>query len=355
MKTLSDQDTFNLIKSLIGIPSLSSEEDKAAGFLEHYLTDVFGAKISRRGNNVIVKLGAENAKHTLLLCSHIDTVQPAANWTKDPYTATVEEGRIYGLGANDALASVVSMIAAASRVQDLIGGDAGITLGLVAEEEKGDQGFYTIEKDLHYTSAIFGEPTDLWIGTAMRGYMQVKVKGAGKSCHASRPWEGRNAILDLVDQLRKIADLDLTDASFWGRATMEPTVLNAGKSTNQIPDAAEAILDIRPTATVNNEKILSLLDSVGARYEVIHNRRRAVQCDGDSEVMRAVKAAHKDAEEFGFGGTCDMAFATKPSIVAGPGKSVRSHAADEYIEEAELSAGIRFYEEILRSYTGMFA
>lgn len=353
-KILSGEDAVTLIKNLVRIPSVSHEEDGIAAYLADYLGDVFGGKVDRVANNVLVRLGNPDAPHHLLLCSHIDTVQPADGWTKDPFAADEVDGKIYGLGANDALASVVSMIAAASAVQNKIGGNVAVTLGLVAEEEKGDNGFYSIEPSLNYTSAIFGEPTDLQVGIAMRGYMQVRVRGEGHACHASRPWEGKNAILDLVGQLKKISELDLRDGSPWGQATMEPTVISGGKSTNQIPDKAEALLDIRPTSDINNAKILDLLGGLGCRYDVIHNRRKPVSCDTESEIYRAVMGGHPDARTYAFGGTCDMAFVTKPAVVIGPGKSVRSHAADEYIEIAELEAGIDFYRRVLESYISLY-
>jgi acetylornithine deacetylase len=355
MEVLANQDAIELIRNLIEIPSVSSDEDKIASYLMSFLPTYFGAKVTRSGNNVIITLGQESATHRLLLCSHIDTVHPAEAWTKDPWRATKIDGKIYGLGSNDALASVVSIIASVSRLQEKISGDVGVTIALVAEEEKGDKGFFSLEPHLNYTSAIFGEPTDLRIGIAMRGYMHLRVKGDGHACHASRPWEGKNAIIDLVSQLKSISELNLKDASHWGQATIEPTVIMGGKSTNQIPDKAEALLDIRPTPEIDNDRILELLNYIGCRYEVIHNRRRPLACDEQSEIFRTVMSAHPYAETYGFGGTCDMAFVTKPSVIIGPGKSNRSHAADEYIEEQELIDGIEFYQAIVEKYISLYS
>jgi acetylornithine deacetylase len=347
---LSHQDSIELIKDLIEIPSVSADEDRKASYLMDFLPEFFDIAPKRVGNNIILTLGDGSAKHRLLLCSHIDTVQAAEGWTRDPWKADVIDGKIYGLGSNDALASVVSMISSVSQIQEKISGDVGITIALVAEEEKGDKGFFLLEPQLNYSSAIFGEPTDLRIGVAMRGYMHLRVKGIGHACHASRPWEGKNAINDLVSQLKNISELNLRDSSPWGQATIEPTVILGGKSTNQIPDKAEALLDIRPTPQINNQRILEMLNDIGCRYDVIHNRRKPISCDEQSEIFKTIMDAHPHAETYAFGGTCDMAFVTKPSVVMGPGKSNRSHAADEYITEDELAEGIKFYQAIVEKY-----
>ena len=102
------------------------------------------------------------------------------------------------------------------------GWDLVVILALVEQEETGSDGFARIEPSLNYTSAIFGEPTEMHAATEMRGYMRLKLLGKGRSCHASRPWEGKNAILHLTNQLSDIEQLDLRDASTWGRATFKP-------------------------------------------------------------------------------------------------------------------------------------
>lgn len=354
MKTLSHIDVVKLIKSLIEIPSVSGNEANIAAFVHEYASEVFPDKVTRDGNSVIVTLGNADTEHRLLLCSHIDTVMPSDGWTRDPYKATVEGSKIYGLGANDALASCVSMFGALSQAQELFTGNAGVTLALVEEEETGNNGFCRLEPKLNYSSAIFGEPTQMRAATEMRGYMRIKLLGTGKNCHASRPWEGKNAILDLVRQLDALSKENLKDDSPWGQATIEPTIVNAGNSANQIPDHAEAILDIRPTPAVNNDKILEILDRLECTYEIIHNHRRPMRCDPASEVMQAVEHALPGQEKFAFGGSCDMAFSTSPSIVMGVGKSVRSHAADEFIETEELADGTEKYLNVIQSYVACF-
>ena len=98
-----------LLNSLIGIPSLSREEEAAADFLQNYIEET-GIMTGRSGNNIwCISPMFDLNKPTILLNSHIDTVKPVNGWRKHPFTPKAENGKIYGLGSNDACASVVSL------------------------------------------------------------------------------------------------------------------------------------------------------------------------------------------------------------------------------------------------------
>ncbi len=103
-------EAIGLLKSLIAIPSLSREEEQAADFLQNYI-EMQGMATGRKGNNIwCLSPMFDLNKPTLLLNSHIDTVKPVNGWRKAPFTPTEENGKIYGLGSNDAGASVVSLL-----------------------------------------------------------------------------------------------------------------------------------------------------------------------------------------------------------------------------------------------------
>lgn len=343
------QDTVELIKSLVAIPSVSREEAKAADFLQQKLETWFPKQVSRSGHNLIVDIQGEAKGPTLLLCSHIDTVSAAAGWTRDPFKATVEGDKIYGLGANDAGASVVSMIGAARALGKPKAGR--LLLCLAAEEESGDQGFVKTEPSLpRYDAAIFGEPTNMGMATAMRGSMKAILRSRGKSCHASRPWEGKNAADQFVTDMQKLRSIDLKDDSIWGCTTIEPTVIRGGQSTNQIPDLIEATLDIRTTPKKNNDWVRDTLKQSGLDIEITTDRRRPMHNNPDAPLIRAIRKSRPDVKDYTFNGSCDMAFSTAPSIVMGPGQSTRSHAADEFIAVPELANAVEIYKAILAAY-----
>ena len=343
------KETTALLKSLIAIPSVSGNEDQVATFLEQQLEVWFPHQVKRSGHNLIVDIPGKTTGSTLLLCSHIDTVAPAKAWTYPPFAATVEEDKIYGLGANDAGASVVSMIAAARQMLPL---DKGrLVLCFAAEEEAGSQGFVKLEANLpRYDAAIFGEPTNMGFAPALRGSMRATLRSHGKSCHASRPWEGKNACDAFAEDLRTLRCIDLTDTSPWKQATVEPTVIQGGQSTNQIPDLIEATLDIRTTPEKNNDWMIEIFKRSGLDIEITTNRRRPMSNAPTSPLIRTIRTARPDLRDYTFNGTCDMAFATAPSIVMGPGRSERSHAANEFIRTPEIDEAIDAYTDVIKSY-----
>ena len=103
---------IELLQKLIAIPSLSRDESAIANFMQSWLTEE-GLAPHRCGNNLWCCHGTGPA---VLIDAHMDTVRPVAGWTRDPFTPTVEDGRLYGLGSNDDGASVVALIAAYKKL-----------------------------------------------------------------------------------------------------------------------------------------------------------------------------------------------------------------------------------------------
>ncbi|MDD5587325.1 MAG: M20/M25/M40 family metallo-hydrolase [Alphaproteobacteria bacterium] len=344
------QEAVTTLQSLIAIPSFSKEEEKAADYIQSLLRGWFPDCVSRIGNNLIVEIKGQAEGPTLLLCSHIDTVQVLDNWTRDPFGAEIDGDKIYGLGSNDAGASLVSLIAATRLMLPLEHGR--ILLCLVAEEETGPNGFVKIEPDIpHYDAAIFGEPTDLNMASSMRGGMTIRIVSRGIGCHASTPWEGKNAIDKFVQDMRAIRKIDLKDKSPWGGATIEPTVVQGGKSANQIPSLIETTLDVRTTPEKNNEWIVRALKKAGVKTEVLFDRRRPMHNPPDSKIVSAFREHYPDSPECVFNGSCDMAFSKAPSIILGPGSLKVAHIADEYASLSSIRKAITVYRNVIQTFT----
>lgn len=354
---MNTQQTFDeaieMLRKLVTIPSFSKEEDAASDYLEETLKPVFHNQIARKGNNLVIDVQGEEEGPTLLLCSHIDTVQVVDGWTRDPFGAEEENGRLYGLGSNDAGASFVSLIAAVKCLLPLKRGR--ILLALVAEEETGPNGFRKIEPELpRYDAAIFGEPTNLKMSSSMRGGMNIMIKSRGIGGHASNPRECKNAIDQFAKDLAVLRSIDLKDASPWGGATMEPTIIQGGKSANQIPALVETKLDIRTTPEKNNDWILSYLKQTDLEFEVLSNTRHPMFNPPDSGIVKAFRAHYPDESECVFNGSCDMAFAKAPSIILGPGDLKVAHVADEYTELAPIKEAITVYKNVISTYLSDF-
>lgn len=338
-----------LLAQMVSIPSLSGQESAVAELVSGHLTPLHPTEIRRLGNSVVAVWRGLEAGPTLLLCSHLDTVAPASGWTRNPFSPTFNDGRLYGLGTNDAGASVVSMIGAIASISPLQRGT--IILCLAAEEELGSNGFMAIEPELpRYDAAIFGEPTDMGVAAEMRGAMRLLMRSRGLAAHASRPWEGRNAIDSFISDMAKIRGIPLNDDSPWGGATIEPTIIQGGSSANQLPDCITTTLDIRTTHNRNNAWILERLWQAGVEHEILANRRNPMRNTPDHPLMRAILEMKSKVAPYVFNGTCDMAFSSAPSVVLGPGLSSRSHIADEYIELGEIAEAISVYASVIEAY-----
>ena len=191
-----------VLKSLIAIPSLSRDEEKAADYLQNYI-ELQGIATGRKGNNVwCLSPMFDLNKPTLLLNSHIDTVKAVNGWRKDPFTPTLESnGKLYGLGSNDAGASVVSLLQVFLQLCRTTQKYNLIYLASCEEEVSGKGGIECVLPELppiHF--AIVGEPTEMQPATAEKGLMVLDVTAYGKAGHAARN-EGDNAIYKVLDCL----------------------------------------------------------------------------------------------------------------------------------------------------------
>ena len=240
-------DAIDLLKGMISRPSFSREEGEVADFLKKSWEKA-GYKVNRKGNNLwLIAPGFDLDKPTLLLNSHIDTVKPASGWTKDPFKPEeTEDERLYGLGSNDAGASVVSLYEA-FRV--LSGKEQPYNLIFLAsceEEVSGKNGLESALADLPPISfAVVGEPTGMQPAIAEKGLMVLDCVSTGKAGHAARN-EGINAITLAMKDIEWFNSYQFPEKSdFLGPVKMSVTIIHAGTQHNVIPDRCEFTVDIR--------------------------------------------------------------------------------------------------------------
>lgn len=341
-------EAIELLKTLIATPSTSRDESRTADLLFAFLEER-GAAPERLHNNVFARsAGFDPARPTLLLNSHHDTVRPAASYTRDPFAPTVEGDRLYGLGSNDAGASVVSLVQTflTFREQPL---PFNLLLALSAEEEcMGEHGMRALLPQLGAIDmALVGEPTGMQAAFGERGLVVLDCEARGKSGHAARS-EGINALYIALDDIARLRGFRFDRVSeLLGPIGIAVTQIAAGTQHNVVPDSCRFVADIRTTDAYTNEETVEILRSA-LRSEAVprSTRIRASALDAAHPLARAAQAAGR--QSYVSPTTSDMALMPFPSLKMGPGESSRSHTADEYVLLSEIEAGIAVYEDFIR-------
>lgn len=343
-------EAVELLKELIAVPSFSKEEDKTADLIEAYLIDK-GVAVTRSGNNVWAFAGEYNPiLPTVWLNSHHDTVKPNNGYTKDPFTPTVEGGKLYGLGSNDAGGPLVSLIATFCH---FIGKLLPFNLLMIAsaeEEISGANGISSLIATLPEAEiAIVGEPTLMRLAVAEKGLLVIDAKVHGKAGHAARE-EGVNAIYQALEDLDEIRNFAFFKSSpFLGRTKVTATVIKAGHQHNVVPDLCEYTLDVRVTDAYTLEEAFQELKSKLKADLTPRSMRLQSSHLPDGHVMYRV-AALLGLEKFGSPTLSDQALIPWPSVKIGPGDSARSHTPDEFIFLEEIKSGIEGYISIINKY-----
>ncbi|MBQ8673335.1 MAG: M20 family metallo-hydrolase [Bacteroides sp.] len=344
---LTDEATA-LLQSLIAIPSVSRDEEKAADCLQHYL-ERKGMQTKRQGNNVwCLAPRFASGKPTLLLNSHIDTVKPVAGWQRQPFTPVLEEkDKLYGLGSNDAGASVVSLLQVFLCLCESEQSYNLVYLASCEEEVSGKGGIESVLPLLPPIDfAIVGEPTDMHPAIAEKGLMVIDVTATGRSGHAARN-EGENAIYKVLDDIAWFRDYRFPKESpLLGPVKMSVTVLNAGTQHNVIPDRCTFTVDIRSNECYTNQE---LFDEIASHIHCTPQARsfRLGSSHVSPEHPLVRRAVALGRTPFGSPTLSDQALMSFPSMKMGPGQSSRSHTADEFIHIHEIAEAIRLYLELL--------
>ncbi|MBI5488684.1 MAG: M20/M25/M40 family metallo-hydrolase [Deltaproteobacteria bacterium] len=359
---MNDESLLRFHRRAVATRSVSGEEDALAADVAAILANA-GAAPERLGTNVWAVVGPADAP-LLCLCTHLDTVPPAPGWTRDPLVPEVVAGRIYGLGSNDAKASVAAMTAATLRLApDLDALGLRLLLALTAEEETGGAGAEALvphlaARGLRPAAVIVGEPTGLDVAVAQKGLLVLELVAHGDACHAAhgRATGARNAIHGLARDLVALAGLDLGPSHpALGPVTLEPTLLRGGTARNMVPAEASCLLDVRVNPEPAPQAVAVRIRGVcEGEVRVVSDRLAPCETDAGHPLVQAALGARPGARAFGSRGVSDWVFWAKvaPAIKVGPGRSERSHTADEYVEEAEVLAGARFYEEAVRRCAG---
>jgi acetylornithine deacetylase len=344
------QQSVALLKRLISTPSFSKEENRTADILQEFFTS-YQIPTSRKGNNVwAINQHFDSAKPTLLLNSHHDTVKPNPAYTRDPFSPTIEGGKLFGLGSNDAGGPLVSLIATFLNFYIRPDLKYNLVIAASAEEEiSGYNGIESIWNDLpKIDCAIVGEPTLTDIAIAEKGLLVIDCIAKGKAGHAARE-EGVNAIYEALKDIDWFRSFEFPKiSSTLGKVKMSVTVINAGQAHNQVPPECKFTVDIRVTDSYSLEEVLETVKK-NVKCEITPRSLR-LRPSGIAENHPLILSAKKLGKKlYGSPTTSDQALIPTSSIKMGSGDSARSHSADEFIYLDEIRQGIQSYIELIEN------
>ncbi len=349
LNTLHTQAVW-LLQQLIAIPSFSKEENLTADLIADFLTNK-GIKIHRKLNNVWAWNKHFDAhKPTILLNSHHDTVKPNSGYTRKPYDAAIEDGKLYGLGSNDAGGCLVSLIHTFLYFYDKQNLKYNFCLAATAEEEiSGVNGLELIIPELgNLDFAIVGEPTLMQLAIAERGLMVLDCEAHGKAGHAARE-EGENAIYNAITDIDWFRTYRFPiESEVFGPIKMSVTVINAGSQHNVVPASCAFTVDVRVTDAYRNEEVLDIIrQHVKCTVTPRSVRLKPSKIDKNHPIVQA--GIQLGRTTYGSPTTSDQALLDIPSLKLGPGNSARSHTADEFVYVDEIKEGIELYIKMLES------
>ena len=363
IKTYTEQ-VLSLLKKMISTPSFSREEKEVADLIEQFLQQQ-GIETYRLLNNVFAKNKYFNKnKETILLNSHHDTVKPAIGYTSDPFTPIEHDGKITGLGSNDAGAALVSMIACFIHFHSREDIPFNLVMAATAEEEiSGKNGIELLLNDKLFlnalegstiTGALVGEPTNMQMAVAEKGLLVLDAIATGKSGHAARE-EGINAINIAIDDIAKIQSLVFNKISpLTGKTKATVTVLETpNKAHNVIPSECKFVIDFRINELYTFEEIVGLIAGL-VKSEITSRsfRMKSTMIPLEHPIVKA--GTLLGISHYGSPTTSDKALMPFPALKIGPGDSARSHTANEFIYVEEIENGIDVYIKILEQTAQLF-
>ncbi|MBC7848954.1 MAG: M20 family metallo-hydrolase [Chitinophagaceae bacterium] len=342
-------DAIGLLKQLITTPSFSKEEENTADLIDRFL-ESHGVRTKTHLNNIWAQnLHFDPSKKTILLNSHHDTVKPNKGYTLDPFSAIINDGKLYGLGSNDAGGCLVSLMAVFVYYYHRTDLKYNLVFAATAEEEiSGHNGIESLISRLgEIDCGIVGEPTQMQMAVAEKGLMVLDAVATGKAGHAARN-EGESALYKAIKDIDWIRNFEFPKVSpLLGPVKMSVTVIETeNKAHNVVPAQCRFVVDCRVNELYTFEEILDeIKSSIESEIQPRSTRLRSSAIQLDHPLVKA--GLHLGRTYYGSPTTSDKALMPFQTLKMGPGDSARSHTADEFIYLDEISGGIQLYVELL--------
>ena len=345
------KEALELLKELISIPSFSEEEDGTATAIDNWL-EKFGVDTKRQYNNIYAfNKYYDESKPNLLLNSHHDTVKPNSAYTKDPFNPHIEDGKLYGLGSNDAGGALVSLLATFVHFYERQDLSHNIIMSATAEEEDaGDKSISALLPILpEIDVAIVGEPTQMQLAIAEKGLVVFEGKVEGTPSHAAHP-NDNNAIYNTIEVLQWFKNYRFEKVSeVLGPVKMTVTQINAGSQHNVVPGHVDLVIDTRVNDCYTNEEVYEILKKEApCKLTPRSLNLSSSSISIDHPLVQSGIALGR--ETYGSPTLSDQAELSCQSLKLGPGDSTRSHSADEFIYVDEVIEGVGLYIDILEGF-----
>ena len=338
-----------LLKKLIETQSFSKEEENTAILIEGWFVEN-EIPFKRTKNNIwAMNKYFDERKPTLLLNSHHDTVKPNSAYTNDPFKAIVKDGKLYGLGSNDAGGCLVSLMTTFTHFYAQENLKYNLVIVASAEEENsGKNGLNSMLPIIpHIDVAIVGEPTLMNLAVAEKGLVVFDAVIEGTPSHAAHP-NNNNSIYNTINILQWFRDFKFGKTSnALGDVKMTVTQMNAGSQHNVVPAHVDLVVDVRVNNAYSNQEIADILQEESPCTKITPRslRLNSSAISTEHDLVKAGVAMGRAT--YGSPTLSDQACLTCQSLKLGPGDSTRSHSADEFIYLSEIEEGIKIYIELL--------
>lgn len=367
MQDLKTTEKFckRVLKELVNIRSVSGEEEKLIVYLEE-LFPKLGLKARRippklKPSNLLVSIG--QGEPVICLNAHADTVPPAG---KSVPRSRVVKNRLYGLGSTDDKGPLVAAICALKNSgQANVPLKGRIDLLISIGEERGGGGTeLAIRSGYRCKAAVVCESTGFDIAIAQAGPYFIDLKTKGVAAHGSKPWQGKNAIfemMDLVAQVKKVVESRKHFSSI-GPPSLNLGAIHGGDIPNRVPDSCSAKLDIRLMPGENMASFKKAIAKIfkkkrwrSASYFVKY--REPMVTDRKNILVKALARATRHVlghspRCLGIRGWTEAgnfsSFLNVPSIIFGPGSMGLAHTENEWIDLEEVYQAARIYELFIR-------
>ena len=360
------EELADFLSDLVSIRSFSAGEREVIERIRREMVKVgFDEVIVDGLGNILGRIG--NGKKVIAMDAHIDTVEVGNEklWKVDPFSGEMKDGVIYGRGASDQKAGMAAMVYGAKIMKEegLTGDFTLYVTGTVMEEDcDGLCWRYIIERDgIRPDFVVITEPTNLNIYRGHRGRMELQIRTVGRSCHASAPERGVNAIYRMARIIAEIERLNerLKDDPFLGKGTIAVTqIFFKSPSQNAVADECTIQLDRRLTAGETRESVIEELKGAitlaGEEAEIVELFYDRPSYTGlsfpvekyfptwvmeeDSEIVRKTVAAYRevfgaepfvDKWTFSTNGIATAGVFSIPTIGFGPANEIYAHSPDD--------------------------